>query len=148
MEKVQLADIGAFAKKILESLASARDESATIVALSGELGAGKTTFTQALARELGVADVVQSPTYVLMKNYDISKNTAVPFSKLIHIDAYRLDAPEQFGALDPASFLDDPHNLVVVEWPERLQGVLPTPNLVIKFSSDDAKENERYYDIS
>ena len=156
MEAVRLEDLGAFARKVLEqlSLTSVRDDKATVVALSGDLGAGKTTFTQALARELGVTDIVQSPTYVLMKNYDISKNTLVPFSKLVHIDAYRLDAPEQFAALRPEQFLNDPRALVVVEWPERLAGALPKPDLTIQFSSHlpdnpagDAGEGERYIGV-
>ncbi len=148
MEKIALADLDVLAQNVLAQLgplASAQDKSrATLVALQGDLGAGKTTFTQALARQLGVVEVVQSPTYVLMKSYPINYKG---LSTLIHIDAYRLDAPEQFAALNPNEFLDNPNNLVVVEWPERLQGVLPTPDLVLNFSSQDAAAGERYIEV-
>lgn len=113
---------------------------AAIVALRGDLGAGKTTFTQALAQELGITDTVQSPTYVLMKSYPIFFDR---FRKLIHIDAYRLDKPEEFAALEPETFLNDPENLVVIEWPERVEGVLPTPDLLLNFTHTDSEE-ERY----
>ncbi|MDO8518341.1 MAG: tRNA (adenosine(37)-N6)-threonylcarbamoyltransferase complex ATPase subunit type 1 TsaE [bacterium] len=156
MQKVSLDNIGEFARKVLEYIPQT-GERAAIVALRGELGAGKTTFTQALARELGVVDVVQSPTYVLMKSYELPKpdrnNTSTVslflqrFERLVHVDAYRLDAPEQFAALRPETFLDDPHALVVVEWPERLGDALPTPDLVLNFSSTDAGEGERYIEV-
>lgn len=160
MQKVELAELGAFAQKVLDNPCFAKatqGDRATVVALSGELGAGKTTFTKALAHELGVTGIVQSPTYVLMKSYELpnldSNNSPIVqlllrrFRRLIHIDAYRLDAPEQFAALRPETFLHDPHALVVVEWPERLGKALPPPDLVINFSSDGAGEGERYITI-
>ena len=125
-----------FARGVLEQIAIRNTnpkQTAFVVALSGNLGAGKTTCMQALAKELGVQEVVQSPTYVLMKSYPIAFQN---FTKLIHIDAYRLDEPEQFASLKPEEFLHDPKNLVCIEWPERLEGVLPKPDLTLNFSSE------------
>ena len=141
MQKFALIELPEFVKRILQSLDHARDK-ATIVALRGDLGAGKTTFTQALARELGITGTVQSPTYVLMKKYEIKKVS--PFKTLVHIDAYRLEKPEEFAALNPEQFLNDPPCLVVVEWPERLGTALPQPALTLNFSSEGAAEGERF----
>ena len=113
---------------------------AAIVALRGELGAGKTTFMQALARELGILEPVQSPTYVLMKSYPISFER---FTTLVHIDAYRLENPEEFAALNPSIFLDDPRALVCIEWPERLGNTLPQPDITLEFSGDGLPPGER-----
>lgn len=125
-----------------------KESDAFLITLSGDLGAGKTTFVQTLARELGVTETIQSPTYVLMKKY---KTTHPLFETLVHIDAYRLDTKEQFAALDPDSFLNDPKTLVALEWPERVEGALPKADRELKFSSDPpageagaAKEGERY----
>ena len=112
--------------------------------MRGELGAGKTTFVQALARELGITTVVQSPTYVLMKRYDISYRN---FKHLIHIDVYRLNGAKEFAALKPEEFLNDPTNLVCIEWPERVEGALPAPDLTIQFSSEGAAEGERFIEM-
>ena len=102
MEKVPLENLHTLARETLKklSLATARDERATIVALSGDLGAGKTTFVQALAKELGVDTTVQSPTYVLMKSYSLPEGlnpwgAKRRFKRLIHIDAYRLENPSE-----------------------------------------------------
>ncbi|OGC86429.1 tRNA (adenosine(37)-N6)-threonylcarbamoyltransferase complex ATPase subunit type 1 TsaE [Candidatus Adlerbacteria bacterium RIFCSPHIGHO2_02_FULL_54_18] len=140
MQKVRLSDLSQCAKEVLAGLHA--KEGAAIVALRGDLGAGKTTFTQALARELGITDIIQSPTYVLMKKYEIKK--ASPFTTLIHIDAYRLEDPKEFSALNPEQFLQDPKTVVAVEWPERLGSALPAPDLIIRFSSEGAGEGERY----
>lgn len=154
MEKVLLSELSHFAKRVaqqISSLARARGDKAVVVALRGELGAGKTTFAQALGRELGVVDTMQSPTYVLMKSYPIAFKH---FTTLLHIDAYRLNAADEFKALKPEEFLGDPHTLVLVEWPERVLGTLPKPDLTIHFSSDppqgeagSAGETERYVEI-
>ncbi len=140
MEKIPLGGLGALAERLLVSL-KAYDDRATLVTLSGDLGAGKTTFVQATAKELGVEEAIQSPTYVLMKKYTLANQ---PFDMLVHIDAYRLDTPEQFAALEPASFLHMPRTLVMLEWPERVEGVLPQADHALQFSSDGAGEGERY----
>lgn len=149
MQKLPLAELPYFVRNVLAVIGmEAQKDTATVLALQGDLGAGKTTFTQALAQELGVRDTVQSPTYVLMKSYPLSFTTPHPgiegrFDRLVHIDAYRLEAPEEFAALKPEAFLNDPKALVVVEWPEKLAGVLPPPDLLITFSSEGAGPGER-----
>jgi tRNA threonylcarbamoyladenosine biosynthesis protein TsaE len=141
--RVLLGDLNGFAQAVLAQLPAAHDR-AVLIALQGDLGAGKTTFVQALAQALGVHEPVQSPTYVLMKSYPISYKE---FTKLVHIDAYRLDDPGQFAALKPESFLSDSHALVCVEWPEKAEGALPRPDLLLKFSSDGVPQGERYIEI-
>jgi tRNA threonylcarbamoyladenosine biosynthesis protein TsaE len=143
MRKVQLSNLHEFARNVLARLDV--KNTATIVALRGDLGSGKTTFVQALGKALGIGDTIQSPTYVLMKKYEIKK--ALPFKTLVHIDAYRLEKPEEFAALKPEQFLNDPKNLVVVEWPKRLGSALPPADLTVNFSSQDAEEWERYIEI-
>lgn len=107
-----------------------RSDEATLVTLSGELGAGKTSFTQALARTLGVTEHVTSPTFVLEKIYELPQETGRGFARLVHIDAYRLEGGQEGkNALAPLGFdgiVQDPGNLVVLEWPERVADALPT----------------------
>jgi tRNA threonylcarbamoyladenosine biosynthesis protein TsaE len=116
-----------------------RLKQATVLALRGDLGAGKTTFTQALARELGISENVTSPTFVIMKIYDL---TGQKFDRLIHIDAYRFDTPDELDGLNFSDFLKDPKNLIVLEWPERVAGKLPVETIFIdfKFISDTVRE--------
>ncbi len=148
MEKITKDDLPALVARVLEKLpAQENRHTAALVTLSGDLGAGKTTFTQALARTLGIEETVVSPTYVLMKSYTLKGQV---FERLVHIDAYRLNDAAEFAALEPASFLLDPGVLVVVEWPERIEGALPKPDVAIKLSSHlpaqagDASSEERY----
>ena len=140
--RVRLDELDAYASALLERLSELpTDGKATLLALSGDLGSGKTTLTQALARALGVVDPVLSPTYVLMRSYPLAH---ARWNKLVHIDAYRLDHPEQFAALAPDSFLTDPTVLAIVEWPERVVGTLPTPTFTLKLSADNCPDGERY----
>jgi len=153
MQKLALSDLPYFVRNALSVIAmSEPKETATIIALRGGLGAGKTTFTQALARELGVEEQLVSPTYVLMKSYPLRFARPFPglegrFNKLVHLDAYRLEAPEEFKTLRPEQFLSDPKALVVVEWPDKLGDLLPVPDLIINFSSEGAGEGERYSEV-
>lgn len=142
--RVPLGELKKFAQGILQRLPKQKN-SATVLALSGDLGAGKTTFVQALAKELGVKEIVQSPTYVLMKRY---QTTNPKFQTLIHVDLYRLEKPEEFATLKPEEFLNNSCNLVCIEWPERAGNSLLKPALAIKFSSDGASEGERYIEVT
>ncbi len=144
MKKVALTELPSVAAEVLSNL-PVTHEGAVIIALQGDLGAGKTTFVQTLARELGIADTVQSPTYVLMKTYPIAWGG---FHTFVHIDAYRLEKPAEFQTLQPETFLNDPHTLVCIEWPERVAGVLPAPHIVVQFSHDGVGEGERYIETN
>jgi tRNA A37 threonylcarbamoyladenosine biosynthesis protein TsaE len=191
--KYQLSE---FARETLQKIQPNTDR-AFLIFLSGNLGSGKTTFMQAFARELGVTETVQSPTFVLMKKYNIrvepqgvasclyhsplalqstaqkatpfaspqledekSKKEGVAlespaaksapyflqqlgFSSLIHIDAYRLENGAEFGALKPEEFLNDPNNIVCIEWAENIKESLPHPHLILRFSSKGMGEGER-----
>ncbi len=153
MQKLPLSELPEFVRNVTATLALDRNNTkAVIIALRGELGAGKTTFAQQLARQFGITETLQSPTYVLMKKYAMPTNRnafGLPrrFKTLIHIDAYRLEKPEEFSALRPEQFLDDPSVLVVVEWPEKLGDLLPKPDISIVFSSENASETDRYVEM-
>lgn len=139
MKKIRLEEMPNFAREVLARVPGAASRTrACLITLQGELGAGKTTFMQALARELGIAEAVQSPTFVLMKSYEIAYKG---YAKLVHIDAYRFDEPKQFEALKPEEFLGDAKNIVCIEWPERLEGVLPKADIALQFSHTGAQES-------
>lgn len=125
---------------------------ATTVWLRGNLGAGKTTFVQAIAKEFGVTETLQSPTYVLMKSYTppgalTEFGQKRRFTKLVHIDAYRLNHADEFAALKPGEFLSEPGTLVFIEWPERVEAALPVPDMIINFTADNSGEAERHITV-
>ena len=131
---------GDFLKKLKKG------KKATILALSGDLGSGKTAFTQMIARKLGLRAKVTSPTFVLQKKYKLppsgSKELLASYKQLIHIDAYRLNAGRDLLALDWAEIAADPDNLIVVEWPEIVKDIIPDDcqRLNFKFIDDQTRE--------
>ena len=110
-------------------------ETATVIGLSGDLGAGKTAFVKCVASILGITDVVTSPTFILEKVYIIPRGSVVGerFTKLIHIDAYRLEGGKEMRALDWSSLLLDEHNLIFMEWPAQVKEALPEDMLNLSF---------------
>ncbi len=123
---------------------SAARETATVIALSGELGAGKTTLTQALARELGIRENVISPTFVIMKSYALTEAEGHGFSRLIHIDAYRLDSASELEKLGWAELLGNPRNLILIEWPEKVPEAIPehTRRITLWHKNEEEREIE------
>jgi tRNA threonylcarbamoyladenosine biosynthesis protein TsaE len=89
------------------------------LALSGELGAGKSVLARAIARGAGVEGAMPSPTYNLVFRYEGARGVEV-----VHMDLYRLDSPEQVWALGWRE-LGAPNEIVIVEWPERAAALLP-----------------------
>ncbi len=121
------------AERFAKTLAPSRY--ATLVTLSGELGAGKTAFTKALAKALGVEVEVTSPTFVLEKIYALPKGQ--PFKRLAHIDAYRLKDESELASLGFDELMSDPDTLVVLEWPEQVKGMLHVPSVKISITVEN-----------
>ena len=107
---------------------------ALVVGLYGDLGSGKTSFTQGLAKALGIEMPVLSPTFVIEKRYDTLHSR---FKKLVHIDAYRFESPDELLKLRWGETLGALENLVLIEWPERVASVLPDTMKKIKFTFID-----------
>ena len=119
------ADLARAAETLLERARSLATEQsgAVVLALSGDLGAGKTTFVQTMARLLGVTDTVTSPTFVIMKQYETADTT---FAQLIHIDAYRIEVIDEMRPLGFVPLLEQATTLICIEWAERITTLLPT----------------------
>ncbi len=116
-----LEELHAFAGEVLASCVS--KSTAQVLALSGDLGAGKTAFTKELASLLGIPYDITSPTFVIMKSYVIP---AHPFFKtLVHIDAYRIESDDEMRVLGLKEILSEPTNLVCIEWPEKIATLIP-----------------------
>ena len=116
---------------------------AVVIALNGDLGAGKTTFTQGFARSLGIKERITSPTFVLMKIYRIARDG---FKHLVHIDCYRVDRPEELLHLGLDEILEDRDAIVLIEWADRIRRVLPDD--VIELHLGHGKKiNERTIDV-
>ncbi len=118
------------------SLKLRRGEGAFILALRGDLGTGKTTFSQGFLRGLGVRGRVSSPTFLLMKRFKLKNGR---FKNVYHIDCYRVKKSAELSSLGLKEVFENPENIVLVEWPERLGGNLPKKrvNLVFKHGKDE-----------
>jgi tRNA threonylcarbamoyladenosine biosynthesis protein TsaE len=127
------------------SLEDAHGEGATVVGLYGDLGAGKTTFMKYFAKHFGVEEEVQSPTFIIMRIFEIPKSKMegenLKFNKLIHIDAYRLESGEELLKLGWNELISHPNNLICVEWPEKVSEILPE-HFMLRFEHSES-ENER-----
>ncbi|MFA5987097.1 MAG: tRNA (adenosine(37)-N6)-threonylcarbamoyltransferase complex ATPase subunit type 1 TsaE [Candidatus Paceibacterota bacterium] len=136
-----LAGTHEVAKNFLEHLAG-REGQATVVCLYGNLGAGKTSFTQGLAVALEIPGNIISPTFVIEKIYKIGKKCF--FKNLIHIDAYRLNSGAELLKIGWNDVLSDQKNLIVLEWPERVVEVLPKDckKIYLEFVDEDTRKIE------
>lgn len=116
--------------------------SATVAALQGDLGAGKTTFTQEVGKTLGVVENMHSPTFVIEKIYNIDFKG---FKKLIHIDAYRIEKESELIHLGWNEIIQESTNLIFIEWPERVPGLIPNDAKRILFKHVDENTREISY---
>lgn len=121
-------DFGPVITVVLEQ-AMTIDSQAAVVTLTGDLGAGKTTFTQQLAKHLGVTEPVVSPTFGIMKGYELEGNQC--FDQLVHIDAYRIEDISEAGPLRLTELFQQPRTLVCLEWPEKISEILPSKKVEV-----------------
>ena len=112
-----------------------------VIALIGNLGSGKTTFTQGFAKGLGISEHVGSPTFKLVSEYDGKK------AKLIHVDAYRLQGIEDFLNIGGEDILGDPRAIILIKWGDKLESILPPDAMGISFKRILDVENERVISI-
>lgn len=131
-----------FAKNILYKI-----NNTNIIALFGNLGSGKTVFVKGLAKELGIKENITSPTFVLIKEYIIKNpkpktQISNKFSKLIHIDLYRLKKIDDLFLHQLQEYFNNKNNLVIIEWSERLEKNLPKDVLKIKFKYIDKNKRK------
>ena len=127
-----------FARRIIGGLVPSGK--ATIIGLEGDLGAGKTTFVQGAAKALGLTEIVQSPTFVIMKKYELHFG---PWKQMIHIDCYRLDQPEDILALGWELWAAHPQTLIFVEWPERVRPLLEGyPRIFFRSTDEHTRQAE------
>jgi tRNA threonylcarbamoyladenosine biosynthesis protein TsaE len=123
------------------ALARHLPEQPVVLYLEGELGAGKTTTARALLRALGVQGAVRSPTYTLVERYDS------PHGELVHLDLYRIAAPEELEYLALDELAASAH-LWLVEWPQRGRGVLPAADLELRLAVDGASRRAHLVPVS
>lgn len=114
-------------------------KNALVLALAGDLGSGKTTFTQGFLRGLGIKNKITSPTFVIAKKYKI-QNTRYKYA--YHFDCYRIRKSSELFVLGFKEILADSQNIVLIEWPEVVKKVLPKNSVWINFEHGE-KENKR-----
>lgn len=112
-----------------------------IIALSGDLGAGKTTFTQGFARGLGIEDKIISPTFVLIRQHIIPDTKRT----LFHIDLYRFETDIDIVSTGLKEIMEDPNNVVLIEWAEKIANQLSKD--IIKINIKKIGENSREIEI-
>ena len=125
-----------------------------MVGLSGNLGAGKTTFIQAVARHLGIKNKVSSPTFVIIKKYPIAGRARYgtgslkkpgDYKFLFHLDAYRLKNEKELLHLGWGEIINNKKHLVFIEWPENVPKIIPSHARFVYISSDD--KEYRYFKL-
>ena len=113
----------------------------TTISLIGDLGAGKTTFTKGFARQMGIKDHVTSPTFKLISEYQGKKY------KLNHIDAYRMNGPEDFLNIGGEEYLISKDSITIIEWGDLLNDLLPSRTIRVNFKRIKLPKESRKIEI-
>lgn len=131
------------AKKIIKDLIGRKISGALVLALKGDLGAGKTTFIQGLAEELGIKERILSPTFVIMKRFQLDNPK---FENLYHFDCYRIDDILELEDFGFNEIIKNSKNLVVIEWPENIKSALPMDAIWVEMEHGE-NEGERTLEL-
>jgi tRNA threonylcarbamoyladenosine biosynthesis protein TsaE len=139
-----LKEMNAFAESVARTLKGGQ-----FLALTGELGAGKTAFVKGLAKALGIKQVVQSPTFLLMKCYPVRMvhGPRSMLHSLCHVDAYRIKNERELLAIGLGEKISDENTVTVVEWADLVPELIPKNAIKIKFEHG-ANDKERIVTIT
>lgn len=118
-------------EKLAADLVSGKSDS-RIFCLSGDLGSGKTTFIQGLARGLGIKKRVLSPTFIMMREYQV-QSAKCKAQRFYHVDLYRVENGRDVEGLGLSEIWSNPANIVAIEWPEKIEKILPKKRTEIRF---------------
>lgn len=119
-----------------------------VIALEGELGAGKTTFVRGMARAFGIRARITSPTFLLMRCYALPRGKSRRgIRHLCHVDAYRVRSGKELRDIGLAEYLTAPDSLTVIEWPEHARDILPRRTIHIRFKYGK-KQDERVIEVT
>lgn len=122
-----------FAEKLAKQIIAPK-----IIVLSGDLGAGKTTFSKGFAKGLGISETITSPTFTLLNEYSGDKN-------LYHFDMYRLSSKEEAYELGFENYFENNDGIILVEWAENVKGLFTPPYLKVLIEKID--ENKRKFTL-
>jgi len=135
---------GFFIAKILKKNLPAGKKNAVIIALEGELGAGKTVFVRGVVKALKIKAKIKSPTFNLIKKYPLSSDTRYKIHDtryFYHLDCYRLRDYRDLKVLGIKEILDNPENIIFIEWSDRVKKILPKNH--IRIHIDHVNANTR-----
>ena len=108
----------------------------SVVAMYGDLGAGKTVIARGFARGLGITEAVSSPTYTIVQEYDIPGSS----NRFYHLDLYRISDEHAALGFGVDEFIDDPKAYKLIEWPERIESLLPEKCLTVEITHEGDEE--------
>ncbi len=136
---------GRLARKLAKK--HSRTSGALVIGLVGNLGAVKTTFIQSFARELGIKRRLTSPTFVIMRSYRLPNQSRITnYQLLYHVDAYRIKNAKEIKSLGFDEIMNDPKNIILIEWADKIKKILPKETIWINFNHGK-KESERIIKI-
>lgn len=121
-------------QKIGNYLTSSFDRGDSLLCLNGELGSGKTTLIQGIAKSLGIKKMVPSPTFIIVRQYEIRTNL---YSRFYHVDLYRLEPNQGLDTLGLNEIFSTTDSLIAIEWAEKLGDLLPKKRVGINFEIED-----------